>query len=412
MALNYIWCGFFVVGFLAALAQWLFLGDADIFKRVIDGTFDSARVAVMEIALPLAGIMTLWLGLMNIGEKAGAISWLAKVIAPFFSRIFPGVPREHPANGHMVMNFSANMLGLDNAATPFGLKAMESLQELNPNKDEATDAQIMFLVIQTAGLTVIPLSVMAQRSLLGAANPTDIFIPCLIATFVGTLVAIIAVALRQRINLFDRVVMAWLGGTTAACAGMVFYFANYLNKAEIELVSKVAANLLLFSIIVTFIVAALRKKVDVYEAFIEGAKNGVQTSLTIIPYLVGMLVAISVVRNSGVLGLIVGAVNWFLNLFGWDTAWTDALPTALMKPLSGSGSKAMTLDIMKTHGVDSFAGRLASIMQGSSDTTFYIIALYFGSVGIKRTRYAIGYGLLADFAGVVAAILVAYLFFG
>lgn len=412
MALNYIWCGFFVVGFLAALAQWLFLGDADIFKRVIDGTFDSARVAVMEIALPLAGIMTLWLGLMNIGEKAGAISWLARVIAPFFSRIFPGVPREHPANGHMVMNFSANMLGLDNAATPFGLKAMESLQELNPNKDEATDAQIMFLVIQTAGLTVIPLSVMAQRSLLGAANPTDIFIPCLIATFVGTLVAIIAVALRQRINLFDRVVMAWLGGTTAACAGMVFYFANYLNKAEIELVSKVAANLLLFSIIVTFIVAALRKKVDVYEAFIEGAKNGVQTSLTIIPYLVGMLVAISVVRNSGVLGLIVGAVNSFLNLFGWDTAWTDALPTALMKPLSGSGSKAMTLDIMKTHGVDSFAGRLASIMQGSSDTTFYIIALYFGSVGIKRTRYAIGYGLLADLAGIVAAIFVAYLFFG
>ena len=412
MALNYIWCGFFVVGFLAALAQWLFLGDADIFKRVIDGTFDSARVAVMEIALPLAGIMTLWLGLMNIGEKAGAISWLARVIAPFFSRIFPGVPREHPANGHMVMNFSANMLGLDNAATPFGLKAMESLQELNPNKDEATDAQIMFLVIQTAGLTVIPLSVMAQRSLLGASNPTDIFIPCLIATFVGTLVAIIAVALRQRINLFDRVVMAWLGGTTAACAGMVFYFANYLNKAEIELVSKVAANLLLFSIIVTFIVAALRKKVDVYEAFIEGAKNGVQTSLTIIPYLVGMLVAISVVRNSGVLGLIVGAVNSFLNLFGWDTAWTDALPTALMKPLSGSGSKAMTLDIMKTHGVDSFAGRLASIMQGSSDTTFYIIALYFGSVGIKRTRYAIGYGLLADLAGIVAAIFVAYLFFG
>ena len=412
MALNYIWCGFFVVGFLAALAQWLFLGDADIFKRVIDGTFDSARVAVMEIALPLAGIMTLWLGLMNIGEKAGAINWLAKVIAPFFSRIFPGVPREHPANGHMVMNFSANMLGLDNAATPFGLKAMESLQELNPNKDEATDAQIMFLVIQTAGLTVIPLSVMAQRSLLGAANPTDIFIPCLIATFVGTLVAIIAVALRQRINLFDRVVMAWLGGTTAACAGMVFYFANYLNKAEIELVSKVAANLLLFSIIVTFIVAALRKKVDVYEAFIEGAKNGVQTSLTIIPYLVGMLVAISVVRNSGVLGLIVGAVNSFLNMFGLDTAWTDALPTALMKPLSGSGSKAMTLDIMKTHGVDSFAGRLASIMQGSSDTTFYIIALYFGSVGIKRTRYAIGYGLLADFAGIVAAIFVAYLFFG
>lgn len=412
MALNYIWSGFFLVGFLAALVQWIFFGDAEIFKKIIDGTFDSARVAVMDIALPLAGIMTLWLGLMRVGEKAGAIDWLARIIAPFFSRIFPGVPRGHPANGHMVMNFSANMLGLDNAATPFGLKAMESLQDLNPNKDEATDAQIMFLVIQTAGLTIIPLSVMAQRALLGAKDPTDIFIPCLIATFVGTLVAIIAVALRQRINLLDRVVMAWLGGTTAACVGLVYYFANYLNKTEVELVSKISANLILFSIIAIFIAAALRKKVDVYEAFIEGAKGGIQTSLTIIPYLVGMLVAISVIRNSGVLGMIVGAVNWVLIQFGWDTAWTDALPTALMKPLSGSGSKAMTLDIMKTHGVDSFAGRLASIMQGSSDTTFYIIALYFGSVGIRKTRYAIGYGLLADFAGVVAAVFVAYLFFG
>jgi len=412
MALNYIWSGFFLVGFLAALLQWIFFGDADIFKKIIDGTFDSARVAVMDIALPLAGIMTLWLGLMKVGERAGAIDWLARIIAPFFSRIFPGVPRGHAANGHMVMNFSANMLGLDNAATPFGLKAMESLQDLNPNKDEATDAQIMFLVIQTAGLTIIPLSVMAQRALLGAKDPTDIFIPCLIATFVGTLVAIIAVSLRQRINLLDRVVMAWLGGTTAACVGLVYYFANYLNKTEVELVSKISANLILFSIIAIFIAAALRKKVDVYEAFIEGAKGGIQTSLTIIPYLVGMLVAISVIRNSGVLGMIVGAVNWVLIQFGWDTAWTDALPTALMKPLSGSGSKAMTLDIMTTHGVDSFAGRLASIMQGSSDTTFYIIALYFGSVGIRKTRYAIGYGLLADFAGVVAAVFVAYLFFG
>ena len=381
MALNYIWSGFFLVGFLAAMVQWIFLGDTEIFKKIVDGTFDSAKVAVMDIALPLAGIMTLWLGLMNVGEKAGAIGWLAKIIGPFFARIFPGVPREHPANGHMVMNFSANMLGLDNAATPLGLKAMESLQELNPNKEEATDAQIMFLVIQTSGLTVIPLSIMAQRSLLGAADPTDIL-------------------------------LAWRGGTTAACAGLVYYFANYLNKAEIELVSKVSANLILFSIIVTFILAAMRKKINVYEAFIEGAKGGIQTSLTIIPYLVGMLVAISVVRNSGVLGMIVGAVNWFLRLFGWDTAWTDALPTALMKPLSGSGSKAMTLDIMKTHGVDSFAGRLASIMQGAADTTFYIIALYFGSVGIRKTRYAVGYGLLADVAGMVAAVFVAYLFFG
>lgn len=412
MALNYIWSGFFLVGFLAALGQWIFLGDTEIFKKVMDGTFDSAKVAVMDIALPLAGIMTLWLGLMNVGEKAGAVGWLARIIAPFFSRIFPGVPRDHPANGHMVMNFSANMLGLDNAATPLGLKAMESLQELNPNKDEATDAQIMFLVIQTSGLTIIPLSIMAQRSILGAANPSDVFLPCLIATFVATLVAIVSVSLKQRIRLLDPVIFAWLGGTTAACAALVYYFAYYLDKSQIELVSKVSANLILFSIIVTFIAAAMRKRVNVYEAFIEGAKGGIQTSLTIIPYLVGMLVAIGVVRNSGVLGLIVGAVNYVLNFFGLDTSWTGALPTALMKPLSGSGSKAMMIDTMKTYGVDSFVGRLSAVMQGAADTTLYIIALYFGSVGIRKTRYAVSYGLLADVAGMIAAVFVAYLFFG
>ncbi|NHZ89720.1 hypothetical protein F2P45_11960 [Massilia sp. CCM 8733] len=412
MALNYIWSGFFLVGFLAALAQWIFLGDTDIFRKIIDGTFESARSSVMEIALPLAGIMTLWLGIMNIGEKAGAVGFIARVIGPFFSRIFPGVPKDHPANGHMVMNFSANMLGLDNAATPFGLKAMESLQSINPNKDEASDAQIMFLVLQTSGLTVIPLSIMAQRAILGAKDPSDIFIPCLIATYVATLVGIIAVALKQRINLLDRVVLAWLGGTTAAIVALVCYFAFFLSKAEIELVSRVGANLILFSIIVTFIVAAMRNKVNVYEAFIEGAKGGIQTSITIIPYLVGMLVAISVIRNSGVLGLIVGGVNWVLIQFGLDTSFTGALPTALMKPLSGSGSKAMMIDAMKTYGVDSFVGRLACIFQGAADTTFYIIALYFGSVGIRKTRYAISYGLLADVAGMVAAIFVAYLFFG
>jgi spore maturation protein SpmA len=412
MALNYIWSGFFLVGFLAALAQFIFLGDTEIFKKIIDGTFDSAKVAVMEIALPLAGIMTLWLGIMNIGEKAGAVGWLARVIAPFFTRIFPGVPREHPANGHMVMNFSANMLGLDNAATPFGLKAMESLQEINPTKDEASDAQIMFLVIQTSGLTIVPLSIMAQRSILGAADPSDIFIPCLIATYVATLVGVIAVCLKQRIKLFDPVLAGWIGGLTAAVGALVYYFAYHLTRPEIELVSKVSANLILFSIIVTFIFAALRKKVNVYEAFIEGAKGGIQTSLTIIPYLVGMLVAIGVVRNSGVLGMIVGAVNWVLIQFGLDTSFTNALPTALMKPLSGSGSKAMMIDTMKTYGVDSFVGRLACIFQGAADTTFYIIALYFGSVGIRKTRYAVSYGLLADVAGMVAAVFVAYLFFG
>ena len=412
MTLNYIWCGFFLVGFLAALGQFIFLGDTEIFKKIIDGTFDSAKVAVMEIALPLAGIMTLWLGIMNIGEKAGAVGWLARVIAPFFKRIFPGVPPEHPANGHMVMNFSANMLGLDNAATPFGLKAMESLQEINPNKDEASDAQIMFLVIQTSGLTIIPLSIMAQRSILGAADPSDIFIPCLIATYVATLVGVVAMCLKQRINLFDRVLFGWMGGLTVAVAGLVYYFAYFLDRTQIELVSKVSANLILFSIIVTFIVAAMRRKVNVYEAFIEGAKGGIQTSLTIIPYLVGMLVAIGVVRNSGVLGMIVAGVNWVLTQFGLDTSFTNALPTALMKPLSGSGSKAMMIDTMKTYGVDSFVGRLACIFQGAADTTFYIIALYFGSVGIKKTRYAVSYGLLADLAGMIAAVFVAYLFFG
>jgi spore maturation protein SpmA len=412
MALNYIWTGFFLVGFVAALAQWLFLGDTEIFKRIVDGTFSSAKLAVMDIALPLAGVMTLWLGIMNIGEKAGAINVLARVIAPFFSRIFPGVPKEHPANGHMVMNFSANLLGLDNAATPFGLKAMESLQTLNPNKDEATDAQIMFLVLHTSGLTLIPLAIMAQRAILGAANPADIFIPCLIATYVATITGIIVVGIRQRINLFDPVLGGWIGGMTAAIGGMIYYLSNYLTKDQIQLFSNVAANLVLFSIIVVFMVGALRKKVNVYEAFIEGAKGGIQTSITIIPYLVGMLVAIGVVRNAGILDFVVRGFEWVFNQFGLRTDFLPALPTALMKPLSGSGSRALMIDTMTTYGADSFVGRLACIFQGSADTTFYIVALYFGSVGIRKTRYAISCGLMADLAGVIAAIFVAYLFFG
>jgi spore maturation protein SpmA len=412
MALNYIWSGFFLVGFAAALLQWLFLGDTEIFKKIIDGTFESARAAVMDIALPLAGIMTLWLGIMNIGEKAGAVGWLARVISPFFSRIFPDVPKDHPATGHMVMNFSANLLGLDNAATPFGLKAMESLQTLNPNKDTASNAQIMFLVLHTSGLTLIPLAIMAQRAILGAANPADIFIPCIIATYVATVTGIIVVSIRQGINLVNRVVLGWLGGITAAIVGLVCYFMLFLTKPEIELVSKVASNLILFSIIIIFIAGAMRKGVNVYEAFIEGAKGGITTSLTVIPYLVGMLVAISVIRNSGVLGFIVAGLDWIFVNLGMNTDFTPALPTALMKPLSGSGSKAMMIDAMQTYGVDSFVGRLACIFQGSADTTFYIVALYFGSVGIRKTRYAISCGLLADFAGIVTAILVAYMFFG
>ena len=411
MSLNYIWPGFFLVGFAAALAQFLILGDTEIFKRIIDGTFESARAGVMDIALPLAGVMTLWLGIMNIGEKAGIIDLLARVIAPFFSRIFPEVPKNHPATGHMVINFSSNLLGLDNAATPFGLKAMESLQTLNPNKDEASNAQIMFLVLHTSGLTLIPVAIMAQRAILGALDPSDIFIPCMIATYVATMTGIIAVSIRQRINLFNGTVLGWLGGITAFIGAVVWYFTHVLDKSEIELVSKVVSNLVLIVVIAAFIIGALRKKVHVYEAFVEGAKGGIQTSLTVIPYLVGMLVAISVVRNAGVLTFVTDCFSWIFTHLGINTDFVPSLPTALMKPLSGSGSKAMMIDTMRTYGVDSFVGRLSCVFQGSADTTFYIVALYFGSVGIRKTRYAISCGLIADLAGVIAAIAVSYVFF-
>ncbi len=411
MALSYIWTGFFLVGFAAALAQWLLLGDTEIFKRIIDGTFSSAKLAVMDIALPLAGVMTLWLGLLNIGERAGAINVLARIIAPFFSRIFPEVPRGHPATGHMVMNFSANLLGLDNAATPFGLKAMESLQTLNPNKDEASNAQIMFLVLHTSGLTLIPISIMAQRAVMGAKDPSDVFIPLLIATYAATMTALISVGLRQRIRLLDKVLLGWMGGITAAVGGLVWLMTQTMSRTDIETFSKVASNLVMVGIIAAFLIGALVKRVNIYDAFIEGAKGGIQTSLTIIPYLVGMLVAISVLRNSGVLNFIVSGFTWTFTQFGWNTDFTPALPTALMKPISGSGARATMIDTMQTYGVDSFVGRLACVFQGSTDTTFYIIALYFGSVGIKRARYAVGYGLLTDLGGVLASVWIAYLFF-
>jgi len=411
MALNYLWIAFFLIAFVVALIRLIFFGDTEIFKLIVDGTFDSAKIAVMDIALPLVGIMTLWLGIMNIGEKAGAINFLSRIIGPFFSRIFPEVPKNHPATGHMVMNFSANLLGLDNAATPFGLKAMQSLQEINPDKETASNAQIMFLVLHTSGLTLIPLSIMAQRAILGAADPSDIFIPCMIATYVATVVGMIAVAIKQRINLFNTVVVSWLGGITLFIAAVIFYFTNYLNKEQIEMVSKVSSNFILFFIIIAFILGAMRKKVNVYDAFIEGAKGGFTTCITIIPYLVGMLVAIGVLRNSGVLGYIVDGFTWCFVHMGVNTDFTPALPTALIKPLSGSGAKAMMVDTMKTYGPDSFVGRLSCVFNGSADTTFYIVALYFGSVGIKRTRYAVPFGLLADLAGIIAAVLVSYLFF-
>jgi spore maturation protein SpmA len=411
MALNYLWIAFFVIAFVVALIRLIFFGDTEIFKLIVDGTFESAKTGVMDIALPLVGIMTLWLGIMNIGEKAGAINFLSRIIGPFFSRIFPEVPKNHPATGHMVMNFSANLLGLDNAATPFGLKAMQSLQEINPDKETASNAQIMFLVLHTSGLTLIPLSIMAQRAILGAADPSDIFIPCMIATYVATVVGLIAVSIKQRIDLFNTVVISWLGGITLFIAGLIYYFTNYLSKEEIQIVSKVASNVILFSIIIAFILGAVRKKINVYDAFIEGAKGGFTTCITIIPYLVGMLVAIGVLRNSGVLGYMVDGFNWCFLHLGVNTDFTPALPTAMMKPLSGSGAKAMMVDTMKTYGPDSFVGHLSCVFMGSADTTFYIVALYFGSVGIKRTRYSITFGLIADLAGIIAAILVSYLFF-
>ena len=410
MALNYIWVAFFVIAFLVALAKLIFLGDTEIFKIIVEGLFDSSKVAVMDIALPLAGVMTFFLGLLNIAEKIGAINVIARVIGPFFNKLFPEVPKDHPANGQMIMNFSANMLGLDNAATPFGLKAMQSLQELNPLKDTASNAQIMFLVLHTSGLQIIPLSIMAQRAILGAQNPADVFIPCVIGTYVTTVISVLIVSLKQKLNLFNGIVMGWLGGITAFLALILWYLSG-LPKEQIEQVSKVFGNVLLLSIIVTFLIGAIRKKIDIFDTFIEGAKTGFDTSVRIIPYLVGMLVAIGAFRNAGAMDYLVGSLKYLIGFTGVNTDFTDALPVALMKPLSGSGARALMIDAMKQFGPDSFVGRLVCIFQGSADTTFYIVALYFGSVGIKKTRYAIVAGLIADLVGVLAGIALGYFFF-
>ncbi len=410
MALNYIWLGFFVVAFFVALLKFMITGDVEVFEIITKGIFDSSKAAVMDIALPLAGAMTFFLGLLNIGEKAGAINFLARIIGPFFHQLFPEVPKNHPANGQMIMNFSANMLGLDNAATPFGLRAMQSLQDLNPDKETASNAQIMFLVLHTSGLTIIPLGVMAQRAILGAQDPSDILIPCLIATYTATVASMILVSIKQGINLINKVVLGWLGGITAFL-GIILWYLSTQSKEQIEVISKVAGNLILLTIIVAFLLGGLRKKIDLFATFVDGAKAGFETSVRIIPYLVGMLVAISAFRNSGAMTYIVDGLKYIIALTGVNSDFSDSLPVALMRPVSGSASRALMIDSMKTFGVDSFVGRLSCMFQSSADTTFYIVALYFGSVGIKKTRYAITVGLFADLIGVLAAIGLGYFFF-
>jgi spore maturation protein SpmA len=409
MALNYVWIFFFIAGFVISIGKWLIDGDITVIPAVVNSTFENAKAA-FEISIGLTGVMTLWLGLMKIGEKAGFIQILSKLIGPFFTRIFPEVPQDHPALGSIMMNYSANMLGLDNAATPLGIKAMEELQELNPNKDTASNAQIMFLVLNTAGFTIIPISIIAYRTQMHAASPTDVFLPLLIATYGATIIGLITVAIYQKINLFNRVIMAYLGGLIALLVGMVYLFKQ-MPSEQLNVVSGLVANITIFSIIIGFIVMAMMKKINVYETFIDGAKEGFVTSVKIIPYLVAMLVAIGVFRTAGGMDLITSFIAYMAQLIGLNTDFVPALPTGLMKPFSGSGARGLMLDCMKTSGVDSFAGKLACTFNGSSDTTFYILALYFGSVGIKNTRYAIIPALIADVASIILSILLAYLFF-
>lgn len=409
MALNYIWVAFFLIAFAIALVKWLFFGDWEIFSRITQSTFDMSKTS-FEISLGLTGVLSLWMGIMKIGEHGGIVKIMSKVTGPLFSRLFPDIPKDHPVMGPMIMNISANMLGLDNAATPMGLKAMDGLQELNPQKDTASNAQIMFLVLNASGLTIIPVSIMVYRAQLGAVNPSDVFIPILIATFFSTLAGLISVALYQKINLFDKVIVAYLSGLGLIIAGMIWYFSS-LPSEQINLISSAVANFVLFSIIFSFILLGVIRKINVYESFIEGAKEGFSIAIKIIPYLIAMLVGIAVFRECGAFGLIIDGIKYLVSFTGWNTDFTDALPTAFMKPLSGSGARGMMIETMKTHGADSFAGRLSCVFQGSTETTFYVLAVYFGAVNIRKTRYALTCGLIADFFGFIAAILVSYLFF-
>ena len=409
MVLNYIWIAFFVLAFIVATIRLVFFGDAEVFPDIISSTFASSKSA-FEISLGLTGVLALWMGIMRIGEQGGVIALFSRVLSPLFSKLFPDIPKGHPVTGSIFMNMAANMLGLDNAATPLGLKAMEGLQELNPKKDTATNPMIMFLVINTSGLTLIPISIMVYRAQLGAAQPTDVFVPILIATFISTLAGIIAVALYQRINLLNRTILLFLGGAIAFITGIIWFFST-LSQDQIDLYSTTFANVFLFVIIIGFILAGIRKKVNVYDAFIEGAKEGFTTAVRIIPYLVAILVAIGVFRASGCMDYLTQGIASLVEMCGLDSDFVGALPTALMKPLSGSGARGLMVDAMSTYGADSFVGRLACIFQGSTDTTFYILAVYFGSVGVAKTRHAVPCGLLADFAGILAAIFVCYLFF-
>jgi spore maturation protein SpmA len=409
MALNYIWIFFFLIAFFVGLVKLLFFGDMEIFPAMINSTFEMAKTG-FEISLGLTGVLTLWMGIMKIGEEGGVIRIFSRVIGPLFRKLFPELGKDHPAHASIMMNIAANMLNLDNAATPMGLKAMKEMQETNPNKDVATNAQIMFLVLNASGLTVIPISIMVYRAQLGAVNPSDVFIPILLATFFSTLAGLVSVAWYQRLNLLDKTILAYLGGLTAIIAGIILYFST-LNKDQVTAISNVASNVILFSVIISFIVLALRKKVNIYEAFIDGAKDGFKTAVMIIPYLIAILVAIGVFRTSGAMDWLIDGIAWCLTQLGINTDFVEALPTAFMKPLSGSGARGMMIDAMKTYGADSFVGRVACIVQGSTDTTFYILAVYFGSVGIKQTKYALTCGLIADLFGFIAAILLGYLFF-
>ncbi len=410
MVLNYIWISFFIIAFVVAVCKLIFTGDMEVFTQIMDSTYASAKSG-FEISLGLTGVLSLWMGIMKIGERGGMIDLFSRGAAPLFGKLFPDIPKGHPASGSILMNVSANMLGLDNAATPFGLKAMQELQEINAKKDQASNPMIMFLVMNASGLTLIPVTIMVYRAQMGAANPADVFIPIMITTFAATLVGVLSVCIKQKINVLDKHILGFFLGMMFIIGGTVAGFRS-MPQEQANMVSSLIANILLLTIIVLFIVKAMIQRVNIFEAFIDGAKDGFKTAVTIIPYLIAILVGVSVFRASGAMDFLMEGLRGLVALTGMDTRWVDGMPTAIMKPLSGSGARGMMIDAMQTFGADSFAGRISSVLQGATDTTFYIVAVYYGAVNIKNSRYTVPYALLADLAGVVAAIFVAYLFFG